>query len=541
MKENETKKEKSAQKKEQNKVAPKIEIEFIGQKEEEARMEQEKKLKTEEMEKKNKKKFKKEKASKQSGKTLDFTENIMNKKRQKELEEVEKLDFTIQGLVDDDEIDEVEEKPKQKQESVKKQPEKKQKQNQKNKKIKQEKINNPKQKKITKITEIPNVKVDTKKHRRIVLIIMLIFFLGLTLVSLYFMNPEFQANMDEYVFRKNKESEDLIAITLDSSKNPEVIAYNGTLSVLAENNLKIYNAVGSVSGEIALKVNNPIYETDGKYLIIGEKNQSKIYLVDSSNVAWENEIDGNISRVEVNKNGYSAIVITGTSYKSIIAVFDKEGKELFRIYLSTTSVVDIDISEDNKYLGIAEIDTTGTQIQSIIKMVEIEKAQITPKESIVYTHQGEAGEMIVDIAFHSKNKLICMYDDCIHATTLSGDEELMELTDDQGKTNYAEINLDGNIYRVIEQSAGLFKGSTMLEIMDTNNKKKTVHTVEGITKGTISEGNTIVLNLGSEVEFLTSGGWIMKNYTTTRTIKDIVVSGNTAGIVYRDRVEIINL
>jgi len=493
--------------------------------------------------KKKKKKFKKAKSSKQSGKNQDFTENIMNKKRKKELEEVEKLDFTIHGLIDDDEIDEVKENIQEKQESGNKQPKVKQKQsqNQKIKKKKQEKTENLKQNKTAKITEMPNVNVDTRKHRRIVLVTMLIFFLGLTLVSLYFINPEFQANMDEYVFRKNKESEDLIAITLDSSKNPEVIAYNGTLSVLAENNLKIYNAVGNVSGEIALKINDPIYETDGKYLMIGEKNQSKIYLVDSSNIAWEKEIDGNISRVEVNKNGYSAIVITGTSYKSIIAVFDKEGKELFRIYLSTTSVVDIDLSEDNKYLGIAEIDTTGTQIQSIIKMVEIEKAQTTPKESIVYTHQSEAGDMIVDIAFHSKNKLICMYDDCIHATTLSGDEELMKLTDDQGKTNYAEINLDGNIYRVIEQSAGLFKGSTLLEIVNTNNKKKTVHTVEGITKGTISEGNTIVLNLGSEVEFLTSNGWIMKNYTTTRTIKDIVVSGKTAGIVYRDHVEIINL
>lgn len=40
----------------------------------------------------------------------------------------------------------------------------------------------------------------------------------------------------------------------------------------------------------------------------------------------------------------------------MVKVYSPEGKDLFTMYLSTTYAVDIDISEDNKYLAVAEID-----------------------------------------------------------------------------------------------------------------------------------------------------------------------------------------
>lgn len=51
----------------------------------------------------------------------------------------------------------------------------------------------------------------------------------------------------------------------------------------------------------------------------------------------------------------------------------------------------------------------------------------------------------------------------------------------------------------------------------------------------------IILNMGTEVEFLNDSGWIVKRYSGSRAIKDIVINGSIAGIVYRDQVEIINL
>lgn len=380
-----------------------------------------------------------------------------------------------------------------------------------------------------------------KNHKKWLVVAGVILLLSFLVASLYFTYQPFQDIMDEYIFRKNKQSEDLVSIPLEASKNPKVIAYDNAISILAENKLSIYNSVGNLTGEASIKVNDPIYCANGKYLAIGEKSSSMLYLLEHSNVVWENEIEGDIARVMVNKNGYTAIAITGTSYKSIVAVYDDKGKELFKIYLATTSVADIALSEDNKYLGIAEIDTTGTQIQSVIKMVELSKAQNSPKDSIVYTHKADAGDLIIDISFQSRGRLICLYDEAIHITTINGDEELLKLDDDQGKANFAEIGLNSSVYRVLEKSSGLFKANTVLEIMNTNSKKKNIHTVDGIAKSTSAYGNMIILNMGTEVEFLNDSGWIVKRYSGSRAIKDIVMNGNIAGIVYRDQVEIINL
>lgn len=84
---------------------------------------------------------------------------------------------------------------------------------------------------------------------------------------------------------------------------------------------------------------------------------------------------GNISRINVNKNGYVSVIITGTTYKSIIQTFDSQGNEMFKTYLSNSIAMDSDISSDNKYMSFAEISTNGTTVQSRIKTVSIQKAK----------------------------------------------------------------------------------------------------------------------------------------------------------------------
>ena len=49
------------------------------------------------------------------------------------------------------------------------------------------------------------------------------------------------------------------------------------------------------------------------------------------------------------------------------------------------------------------------------------------------------------------------------------------------------------------------------------------------------------MNLGTEVEFINVDGWLVKRYVANQEITNIVVSDSIAGIIYRDKIEIINL
>ena len=52
--------------------------------------------------------------------------------------------------------------------------------------------------------------------------------------------------------------------------------------------------------------------------------------------------------------------------------------------------------------------------------------------------------------------------------------------------------------------------------------------------------NIVALNLGSEIEFINTDGWLVKRYIAKQEITNTVISNSIAGIVYRDKVEIIN-
>ncbi len=364
--------------------------------------------------------------------------------------------------------------------------------------------------------------------------------IGITML-VYYSSSEARNFLDQYLFRKNVTQEKLNSIELNYNSNVNVFAYNKYICVLAENKLIQYNSSGNEEKVIDLEISDPVYSVNDKYLAISEKNGSKINLISGSELIWSKEVDGQISKINVNNNGYVGLIIEGTSYKSVIAIYDSKGNELFKTYLSTTTAVDVDISDNNEYMAFAEVNTTGTTIQSNVKIVSIEKAKETPKESIIYTNKADTNKLILGITYQGNDKLVCMYDDEITVIQNENSTSVMKLNEEGKNINFANINLDKNIYRTVEETEGLFDTNTVIEIKEADSDKLVVHTVEGTVKYVYSYGNIIAINMGQEIEFINMSGWLLKRYYSTQEVQNVVIGNNIAGIVYQDRVEIINL
>ena len=192
-------------------------------------------------------------------------------------------------------------------------------------------------------------------------------------------------------------------------------------------------------------------------------------------------------------------------------------------------------------MAFAEVNTTGTTIQSNVKIVSIEKAKETPKESIIYTNKADTNKLILGITYQGNDKLVCMYDDEITVIQNENSTSVMKLNEEGKNINFANINLDKNIYRTVEETEGLFDTNTVIEIKEADSDKLVVHTVEGTVKYVYSYGNIIAINMGQEIEFINMSGWLLKRYYSTQEVQNVVIGNNIAGIVYQDRVEIINL
>lgn len=384
-------------------------------------------------------------------------------------------------------------------------------------------------------------KALNKKKIAITIIIAIIVILITIFLLLYIYNKNFRNWADMHVLMKNVTEGTLSSIDIDVGKSSSIYAYDKYVAILDEAKIRIYNSSAKEVNSIDMSVNNPILKSNGKYLVIGEKGKQKIHLVSGTKSVWDADVEGSITRAAVNENGYVSVVCSGNTYKSIITVFNQSGEKLFKTYIPNNTVIDSAISSDNKYLSFAEIDTTKTMIQSIVKTMSIKDASSSSENSIVNTYELPTNSLVVNIKYQGSKNLICMCDNGIQLLSDGNIQELISLSGQDKKYTFAGIDLSNTVYEIEEYSDGISNQNSNITLMNTGTKKYNSYTIEGIAKETSCSDNNIAINLGTEIYFINSRGWLIKKYMANQEIRDVIVSDKIAAIIFRDKVEILIL
>ena len=386
----------------------------------------------------------------------------------------------------------------------------------------------------------PQIKKVNKKKIIIAIIIAIIVIALITITILYINKKEVRTWIDKNIFQKEKTQNNLPSIEIEEDNNSNIYAFNKNIGILNKNNFSIYDNTGKKEKELTIEISKPIFNNNNRYTAIAEEKGQKLYLIADKDILWEREIEGKISQITVNKNGYVAVTIVDTVYKTVVELFDSQGTSLFKTIISSTRVVSTSISDDNKYLAIAQVDTSGTMIQSNIKVMSIDDAKNNTDNTLNKEYKGENNDLITNIKYQEKNKLLCMYTDKI--TEIKTDETVETIQEFKDKKiSFASIELSNASITIEEKSSGLFTADSVVNIINSDNKSTSLYTAELVTKEIYTTGNIIALNLGAEVEFINTSGWLVKRYTAEQEITSIVISNSIAGIVYRDKIEIINL
>ena len=81
-----------------------------------------------------------------------------------------------------------------------------------------------------------------------------------------------------------------------------------------------------------------------------------------------------------------------------------------------------------------------------------------------------------------------------------------------------------------------------MKIKDTNSKSESLYILNNdLPKSMSTSDNKMALNLGNEVQIVDTNGWLLKKYTSTKQIDKIVLGDSIAGVVYKNKIEIIDL
>ena len=92
-----------------------------------------------------------------------------------------------------------------------------------------------------------------------------------------------------------------------------------------------------------------------------------------------------------------------------------------------------------------------------------------------------------------------------------------------------------------EKQTGEYASNSYVNIINTNTNKIRIYETEEIAKEVYTYENVIALNFGTELHIVNTNGWLMKKYISAQEINRVVISNKVAGIIYRDKIEIIDL
>lgn len=379
---------------------------------------------------------------------------------------------------------------------------------------------------------------ENKKNKKMIksTVVVIIATIILIFVSLYLAHSGFRSFVDTYIFRKKILEENANSITIDTEGLSLIYAYDKSLVIYADGNVNFYNSEAKKTGNVEITLSKPIADSEDKYLALGDYGSQKVCLIKSNNLVWQKDVEGKVSKISVNKQGYVALSITGTTYESIVMLYKPSGDLLFSAYLSDY-VMDIDISEDSKYLAIAEIDNSSIIPATKIEMVSVEKAISNAEEATINTYQAENSDLLTGMKFQGKNKLLCSFDKYVLKMTDKSNDKIYEISE---LTAYVDVDLKNGFMRVDKEKSSVFKSDYRLKINNTKGSEK-IYIIEGSIKEISSKDKMIALNLGEQAIFVKDNGWLSKRYVSRQEIKKVLVTQKIGVIIYKNKISVITL
>lgn len=389
------------------------------------------------------------------------------------------------------------------------------------------------------VAGLQNQRKDRLKKLAIFIVILIVIIAVIAVILVYMNNLDFRKWCDGNIFKKEISQKDTKSIDIDGDENTQIYAYDKYICLFRKKKLQFYNKVGTKVEEIDLDINKAVFSSAGRYLTVSEEGGQKFYLICGKDKVFENEVNGNINQIKVSRSGYVAVVMTNSSYKSIVDVYNKDGKQIFKKNLVTSRVADVSISQDSKYLAIAEVDISGILIKSSVQVISIDLAQEKPNESILYKYDAQVDKLILNIEYQERDKLICMYDDSIEI--LEDNKSTAILTVENNKPAFMSIDFNNKVAVLREVPTGDYTSDTYIDFISSITSKKGEYIVEDVTKSIVATENKLAINCGTDLYVINSDGILLKKYVSDKEVSDVVLTDSLVGIVYRDKIQIINL
>ena len=103
------------------------------------------------------------------------------------------------------------------------------------------------------------------------------------------------------------------------------------------------------------------------------------------------------------------------------------------------------------------------------------------------------------------------------------------------------VNLNNRAMLLEEISTGEYTADTRVRIVNPLTLKEKQYVINGVAKSIVTSENRIAVNLGTELHIIDKNGILLQKYISKSEINDVVMTDGLVGVVYRNKICIINL
>ena len=115
-----------------------------------------------------------------------------------------------------------------------------------------------------------------------------------------------------------------------------------------------------------------------------------------------------------------------------------------------------------------------------------------------------------------------------------------KIFDFENNYDFIDINLKNNFIYTSNVSRG-FSSNYIINIYNINTSSINTYELNSNIKSIFCNNEKIAINTSSEIHFIGLNGWLIKKYGSYSEISNILLGDSIAGVVYKNRIELIEI
>lgn len=285
-----------------------------------------------------------------------------------------------------------------------------------------------------------------------------------------------------------------------------------------ENDVLIYNnkgvkaidLKGKTKWQISQSLSEPIAECGGSYVLLADLAGNHFgALYKNGKQINEYKLGKDIISAKVTRKGYAVFATDTDGYKGKVTLFNKKGREIYAWNSGSGYVADVDITDNGRYLAVAQINTDGDAVNTKLQFIDTSRGEVVAAVD-------RNSEAAVEVKFLSSNKLLLVTDNHIVQYSKKGKENFSVSLEGK-EASYYSLNSED----MIAVCAMNNRGSSVLEMYSLSGKLKGTYTADGEIRALDICGKRAVVCEQKGIVCVNSRGRVKKVISAENDVKNL--------------------